>query len=183
MKILRMAQSVCLVAAFCAVTCGAAPEFIGVLTSKGVTYVAVRPDPAEPAVWVGIGDTFAGYRVRSYDAKQDTLLLMRGSDAIEVKLKQASVQAKPTITLLEELIRRGDPTLQDSVKDLKTLESRVAKTVAELAAAEARAVNAPTTSETVVHLRRKLKLEEGYLDYYFQALNEAARQKLLAAPR
>ena len=153
----------------------AAPEFVGVLVSQGVTHIAMRSDSTGDTHWVKIGDFMGEYRVRSYDPKKETLSLQRGEAEIELALKSASVQSAPTLTLLESLVKAGDKNLEGALQQARQLEDRRNNTAAELADLEIRAAKEPSRSETVKQMQRKLKIEEANLEFLYQSLLAAAR--------
>jgi hypothetical protein len=143
----RGAGAVFLFIAFASSVCFASPKFVGVLTSNGVTYIAVRDDSSANAIWVGIGQSVGEYRIVSYDPKKEILSVVRDSAALEVPLMTASVQPAPVLALIERLVENGDTELASALDSLRTLDERRKKTAAELSELETRAVSDPAANE------------------------------------
>lgn len=153
----------------------AKPEFVGMMVSQGMTYVAVREEEGARARWVKIGDDVGGYRVTSYDPVRETLQLRKADTELELTLKIAAVEPTPTRELLESLVK-GDPELQYQLEALKYLADRLHRTDENIA----RALKDPTASETVGQLRRVRALDQRNLELFSQRLYEVARSRAKA---
>src|SRR5688500_16427655 len=60
-------------------------EFVGVLATSQTVRVALTDTSTGKTEWLATGDTFAGYKVRSYDASSDIVTLT--SDVVELRLR------------------------------------------------------------------------------------------------
>lgn len=65
-------------------------EFVGVLLTPGRSLFALSEAADQPAAWRNIGQTFAGYSLASFDAKNDTLTLSKDGAIIRLPLKDAA---------------------------------------------------------------------------------------------
>src|SRR5687768_9100175 len=105
MKLTRMLMAGCLAHAFLAVVCWSTPEFSGVLKSAGKTYLALRLEGVAASGWREVGESFGEYKIISYDDAHDVVVLSRAGNLVEVRLKGARVESKPTLALIEEMAR------------------------------------------------------------------------------
>jgi hypothetical protein len=67
-------------------------EFSGVIGMGQEVRVALTNSSSGASQWLSIGDSYAGYRVASYDAKAETLVLTKDGKEFRLGLKQAKVQ-------------------------------------------------------------------------------------------
>jgi hypothetical protein len=175
--------AVALIALFTSVWSYAEPEFVGMLSSNGNTYVAVRADAATTPTWVSVGGRVGSYEVVSYNAATETVLLRANGRDIEVRLKTAAVQPTPPMDVLKQLAA-GRPELEKLLEDARTLETRLKDTAAELAREEAKAAKGSSHFEgSIKELRRKHQIEESHLNYYVEALTKHARTQVPTSPR
>ena len=61
-------------------------EFSGVLTADGQTRIALTDTASQSTTWVQPGDSFNGYTVSRYDAKEDAIFLKKNGEEIRVGL-------------------------------------------------------------------------------------------------
>ncbi len=75
-------------------------EFAGILVTSEKTLFRLmdKSGVASPA-WVTLGQTFADYKIKSYDAARDVLTLAKSDALIEVRLRDANVQPDSTIVI------------------------------------------------------------------------------------
>ena len=157
--------------------CFGSPEFIGVLVSQGVTHLAVRGESQGRMHWVKIGEEFDGYRLKLYDSQRELLILQRGDSEVQVALKSAAVQPAPTRVLLESLVKAGDANLRAALDQAKQLEDRRDETAKRLSKLEAQTGSQVERVSVVNEVRRKLKIEEDNLEFFYQRLMEEARKR------
>ena len=62
-------------------------EFIGVLITPARSMFALSDDAAKPASWRALGQDFADYTLKEFDAKADTLVLTKNGATLRVHLK------------------------------------------------------------------------------------------------
>jgi hypothetical protein len=68
-------------------------DFVGVLSSKEKTRFFLHDRAAgRSSGWVALNQEFAGFTLLSYDAKTDVLVLTKGKERVEIRLKDAKVQ-------------------------------------------------------------------------------------------
>jgi hypothetical protein len=171
-----------LFAVFTSVWSYADPEFVGMLSSNGNTYVAVRADAGATPTWVNVGGRVGSYEVISYNAARETVLLRANGRDIEVRLKTAAVQPMPPMDVLKQLAA-GKPELEKLLENARTLEARVRDTAAEIAREEAKVAKGLNDfGASVKELHRKHQIEESHLSYYVEALTKRIREKAGTTP-
>ena len=174
--------------------CSAAPQFDGVMASKGETYFALRADPSSPTKWVKLGDHVAEYALTSYDKTKETLPITAEGATIELVLKTGSVRPgetqpgqtqpavpvffKPTFELLKKLVNDGDLTREVEVQLLGNLERMRNGTAAKLAVLETRAGTDTKKLADLSEWRRRLQLEDDNLEHYTEQMLQAWRAQL-----
>lgn len=67
-------------------------EFVGVIGSAQKYEVGLRKKDGEVR-WTPVGKTFADYTVASYDPKQETVVLTRGTEELRLRLRASKVAA------------------------------------------------------------------------------------------
>src|SRR5689334_5679339 len=68
------------------------PAFVGFVTTKeSGTLFAVVAAPDSPSRWVKVGDTFEGYSVIEYRAKEEALIVKKGGQSFLLRLKESKV--------------------------------------------------------------------------------------------
>jgi len=133
-------------------------EFIDVLAFPGKTLVALRDRPDAPAQWIEPGTTFAGHRVMSYDAKDETVLLTRDGTSLRLRLADTKIASAlaPDLhhlpldarrqvwarlkdltgqPLVEALVRSGDRTMRGIVEKIRDSSLRLQASRAQVATA------------------------------------------------
>ena len=166
MKRIRTLIGGCLVLGILVTICWSAPEFSGVLKSAGKTYLSFRPEGGAASGWREVGESFGEYKIVSYDEANDMVVLSRAGTLLEVRLKGARVESKPTLALIEEMAKGGNQAVQKMVSLAKILDERRAKTASDVAVLESRATSDQKAAERLPELRRKLKIEEDNMAYY-----------------
>ena len=71
----------------------AAVEFVGILVTPQQTVFTLRDDVTGRSGWRKLGETFAGYDLAAYDAKDDTITLAKDGATTRVRLKDAKIQS------------------------------------------------------------------------------------------
>lgn len=80
---------------------GAPPlEFNGVLVADGKTKVALSDPTSGATEWVAAGGEFKGYKIARYDAKTDSVVLIKDGQEYPLHLVAAKSQASVTNTAL-----------------------------------------------------------------------------------
>lgn len=80
-------------------------EFVGVLITSARASFALSDEPGQPAAWRTLGQDFAGYTLREFDAQADTLVLTKNGAPLRVhlkgdaKIKNARLELSGTITI------------------------------------------------------------------------------------
>ncbi|MEO5958494.1 MAG: hypothetical protein ABIZ49_14035 [Opitutaceae bacterium] len=68
-------------------------DFVGILSSKDTIRFFLQDRAAGTSSgWVTLNQEFAGFMLLSYDAKTDVLVLTKGQEHVEIRLKDAKVQ-------------------------------------------------------------------------------------------
>jgi hypothetical protein len=82
-------------AGFFALACARAAdvgiEFAGVLTNDGHTKIAVTDKATNTTTWLEPGDTFRGYTIARYDAKEDALFLRKNGEETRLSLVASKI--------------------------------------------------------------------------------------------
>jgi hypothetical protein len=113
-------------------------EFVGVLGAGGELRIALAKT-GSPAEWVTIGREFAGYTVKSFEAKTDEVVLTRGAEQLRLRLKNAKVKqgvaAEPPpemkralLNNLRQLAAAADQYYLENGKTTTTLDELVGET-------------------------------------------------------
>lgn len=78
-------------------------EFSGYMqTTRGETrFVLADPVAKTSSDWIGLGGAFGGYRVTEFDAKAETLTVVREGVTTRLRLKSAGVRPGGTATIRE----------------------------------------------------------------------------------
>ena len=103
-------------------------EFVGILATSQSTRFALTDTTSGKSDWLAAGEAFAGYKLVSFDAKTDTLLLRRSDSELrlrlkdDAKIKSARMELTGTITFGAEKLEIDRVTLvfdQENVFPLK----------------------------------------------------------------
>ncbi len=154
----------------------AGPEFSGILTLGGKTYLGLRDDDGKPFEWRAVGEEVGEFRVTSYEDSTETVTLTRGGSAIKLRLKGAAVESLPTVGLVERLALSGDTKLEKLLPNLKKLEGLRDKTLSAIAEVESRGASEEKAWDQLSGLRRKLKIEEDNLEYFVRDIVGISRK-------
>jgi hypothetical protein len=103
-----MARYLALFFSMLAVTLGAAEpdiEFSGILKDGRETRVSLTNKTSGVSQWVSVGKDFAGYTVKAYDPKTDTLEVVKGGETFRLTMKEGKV--KPGASELPAETRRA----------------------------------------------------------------------------
>jgi hypothetical protein len=87
-------------------------EFSGVLTAPDQTlFNLTDTSTTTTSGWIPLGQSFAGYALKAYDAQQDLLTLLKDGTQIEVRLNDSKVQAAAVKIRGELKFRFGENAL------------------------------------------------------------------------
>jgi hypothetical protein len=97
---------------FFAIVARADIEFSGVLSSPDQTLFSLTDtSTATTSGWIPLGQSFAGYALKSYDAQQDLLTLTRDGAEVKIRLNDSKVQAAAVKIRGELRFRFGENVL------------------------------------------------------------------------
>ena len=87
-------------------------EFVGVLVTSARSMFALSEDATKPATWRALGQDFAGYKLTEFDAKADTLVLMRDGAPLRLHLKDDAKVESARIEIAGALRLGAGPKLE-----------------------------------------------------------------------
>lgn len=91
----RISTSVVMVWVF-ATVCSAQIEFVGYMTSPdGLRYVLKSSGMDKTSRWLGLGDSYVGFKLLSHDRTQEILVVEKDGVRMELPLKSARVLPLP----------------------------------------------------------------------------------------
>lgn len=82
-------------------------EFVGVLATSRATHLALSDTATGRTAWIECGAVFSGWKVISYEAKDDTILLRRDNEERRVRIKDDAKIQNSRLELTGEITLRG----------------------------------------------------------------------------
>ena len=84
-------------------------EFTGVLVLPKVTKFTLTDKTAGVSQWLTIGDSFTGYTVSAYDAKEESIVLTKDGQQTRLRLVSAkTTEAAPSPQNTEHIVKAGE---------------------------------------------------------------------------
>jgi len=148
----------------------AAPELVGFFATGNQAFVGLRDSSNTSFAWHSVGERFGEYEVVSFDMNTETVQLKQGTTITHLKLKASRVESAPTVSLVEQLANNGNLEMRKMLPGLRTMEARLANSVAELSDLEARAFRDEEARLKIPNLRRNIELQEKHLGFLLRAV-------------
>ena len=101
-------------------------EFIGIFVTSRATQLSLKDTATGKTAWVEPGAAFAGWTVSSFNPKDDTILLRRGTEQRRVRLKDSKVEDSAMAWLSGEFsFRIGETTTVRSAQLVPDREQEI----------------------------------------------------------